>query len=163
MGVMRTLMIKWQRLVDGKGKTCPRCAATGKALAEAERCMKAALAAKGVKVKIERKAITSGEFEKAPQRSNLIEINGRPLEQWVGGKKGRSKCCKSCGDAQCRTVNVGGHIHEAIPVPLILRAALVAACCENGPADFRGTCRQCAPGGKRKTRCGKKPCRCPCS
>lgn len=159
---MNTLTIKWRRLVDGKGKTCPRCAATGKALTEAARCLKIALASRSIKVALEKERMTEAEFKKSPLNSNEIEINGRRLESWVGGKRGRSKCCATCGDAQCRTVKVGKQVHEAIPVPLIVRAGLVAATSICGPSDYRGNCR-CAPQGKRKTKCGKKSCSCPCN
>lgn len=160
---MNTLTIKWQRLVDKKGKTCPRCAATGKALEEAVRCLKLALAANKMKVSLDKKRMTEAEFQGNPLDSNVIEINGRRLEDWIGGKRRRSKCCASCGEAQCRTIDVDGHIHEAIPVPLVVRAGLVAASFENGPSDYRGTCRRCDSGKKRRTRCGKKPCICPCN
>jgi len=60
-------------------------------------------------------------------QSNKILIAGKTLEEWVGAKTGQSKCCETCGDAECRTVEYADETHEAIPADLIVRAGLVAA------------------------------------
>ena len=40
---------------------------------------------------------------------------------------GSSPCCNECGDNECRTVEVDGQVHEAIPQELLVRAGLIAA------------------------------------
>lgn len=52
---------------------------------------------------------------------------GRPLEEWLTAKVGRSRCCSVCGDSDCRTVEYEGTEFESIPENLILKATLIAA------------------------------------
>ena len=123
---MKTLKIKWQRLVL-KGQTCPRCRNTGKALEKAVSTLKVSLASLGIKVIFEKYELSVATFKKAPLSSNQIQINGRSLEDWVGGRTGKSKCCDVCGPNDCRTTRIKGRTYESIPVKLLLRAALLAA------------------------------------
>lgn len=41
--------------------------------------------------------------------------------------QGSSPCCSVCGDAECRTTEVGGTVHEEVPEALIVQACLIAA------------------------------------
>jgi hypothetical protein len=124
---MKTLSIRWQRLVDGQGQTCPRCAATGDSVAVAVARLRDALRPLDIAVIADLRPLTQAQFDAAPLESNRVWINDRPLEEWVGATAGSSRCCSSCGDADCRTVEVGGATLEALPVPLILKAGLLAA------------------------------------
>lgn len=66
-------------------------------------------------------------FRANPTESNRIWIAGRPMEEWLHGAVGSSRCCSVCGDSDCRTVEGGGRTFEAIPERLIIRAALIAS------------------------------------
>ena len=123
----RTVRIVWERLVVADGGTCPRCGETGDELDNAAAQLGAALTPLGVRVAVEKRELTTAEFEAEPTRSNRVWVNGRLVEDWLGGDEGQSPCCDACGDAECRTVAVDGEIYEAVPADLIVRAGLAAA------------------------------------
>jgi hypothetical protein len=122
----RTVAIVWERLVEG-GETCPRCGTTGDEVNKAAEQLSVALGALGVAVTLEEKELTLAEFKADPSRSNRVWLNGRLLEDWLGGVTGASPCCDVCGDEECRTVDVAGTTYEAIPADLIVKAGLLAA------------------------------------
>ena len=128
--VMQTLIIRWQRLVDGKGQTCQRCGSTEKELQEALGVLKKSLGAVGIEVVLEKKALDPETCAKDISQSNRIWIGERPLEEGLGAKVGKSICgfcCADLGDAvECRTMTVGRQIYEAIPSKLIIKAGLLA-------------------------------------
>lgn len=124
---MKELTIIWQRLVDGAGATCPRCAGTQQEMAQAVDRLRAALEPLGVRPVLETREIEPAAFLRQPEQSNRIWIGGRPLEDWLGARSGTSTCCDACGDAQCRTLEVDGTRHEVIPQALLVRAGLIAA------------------------------------
>ena len=121
-----TLPIVWQRLLDDAGDTCPRCATTGEAVTASVERLRAVLAPLGIEPKLEVLALDAAAFARDPLASNRVWIAGRPLEDWLGAETGRSPCCDACGDAECRTLELDGQRHEAIPGELLLRAALLA-------------------------------------
>jgi hypothetical protein len=142
------LSIKWQRLVEGD-ETCSRCSSTGDELEEAVQKLEESLSALGVDVELEKEELTKSEFEQNPTESNLILINNKPLEDWLGGEAGRSECCDVCGDEDCRTVTVNGREYEVIPSDLIVKAGLTAAsqavetgssCCSDHSGEGSGCC-----------------------
>jgi hypothetical protein len=150
---MKTLQIRWQRLVDEQGQTCDRCGITEAAVGNAIRKLKRSLKALDIAVVLEKKALSRSTFLKDPLESNRIWIAGKPLEQWLSATSGQSKCCSTCGDSDCRTVTVDGNTYEAIPAELIVRAGLLAGaqllhgqsgptCCppEASPQTSRGCC-----------------------
>ncbi len=124
---MKTLVIEWQRLVDEEKQTCPRCGSTEQEVEKAVRELNQVLAASGIFVSLNKKAIDPETFRKDVLQSNRILIAGRTLEEWLGATTGQSKCCETCGDAACRTVEYAGDTHEAIPAELIVRAGITAA------------------------------------
>lgn len=124
---MKTLCITWQRLADGQGGTCPRCAGTGEAVAESVERLAQALRPLGLGVRAERRELSAAEFAADPSASNRIWIGHKPIEAWLGATTGHSACCGPCGDAQCRTLEIRGVRYEAIPTKLILKAGLLAA------------------------------------
>ena len=124
---MRPLPIVWQRLVNSTGQTCDRCGVTYEALQRAVAKLKDVLGPLDLEPTLETKEIQEESFKAEPSASNRIWIAGRPLEEWLGARVGSSRCCSVCGDSECRTVEVGGAVYEAIPEDLILKAALVAA------------------------------------
>lgn len=122
---MQQLVLSWRRLlVDGT--TCPRCSDTEKELEKAYALLRDTLAPLGITVVLEKCELTPEEFRKNPLVSNLLSINGRPLEEWLGARVGTSKCCSVCGPEECRTLEVEGETHEVIPCELIVRGALYA-------------------------------------
>lgn len=123
---MKTLTIKWQRLVNG-GQTCPRCGDTGKEVRKAAATLAKSLAPLGLKVALKEVKISQAAFERQPLESNRILLNGRPLEEWLGAETGQSPCCGVCGPNDCRTVTVDGESHETVPAKFIVRAGLMAA------------------------------------
>ena len=122
----KVLSIEWARLVSS-GKTCPRCGSTGKGLGKAVSTLRRSLSPLGIKVVLKKRGISLPKFKRAPLASNRILVNGRPLEGWLGGKTGRSRCCSVCGPSKCRTVKAGGKTYESIPAKMIVRAGLAAA------------------------------------
>lgn len=124
---MKTLKIKWQRLVDERGQTCKRCGSTESELQKALQILEKSLAPLGIKVTIEKTALAPKIFTDDPSESNRIWISGRPLEEWLDAQVSQSPCCDICGDAECRTVEVERKTYETIPSDLIVRAGLVAA------------------------------------
>ena len=123
---MKTLTIKWQRLVEG-GETCPRCGSTGAEARKAADALGRALEHLGIEVVLQEVEISLQEFKRQPLESNRLLIDGRPLEEWLGGETGQSRCCDVCGPSDCRTVTVDGRTYEVIPADLIIKAGLLAA------------------------------------
>jgi len=131
---MKLLRIVWQRLVAPDGNTCDRCSHTYESLQRAIAKLKDALAPLGLEPRLETKEIDEESFKVDPSLSNRIWIADRPLEDWLDATVGGSRCCSVCGDSECRTVEVGEAVFEAIPEELILKAALLAAAQMLGPA-----------------------------
>lgn len=124
---MKPLRIVWQRLISSSGQTCYRCQRTFDSLQDALGTLKKVLAPLHLEPALETVELTEDAFKAQPVASNRILIGGKPLEQWLGGRAGSSPCCSVCGDAECRTVEIGEQVFEAIPVGLILKASLIAA------------------------------------
>jgi len=127
---MKTLLVEWQRLLDEQKQTCPRCSSTEQEVEKAVQELNQMLDQYGVVVSLIKKAIDPTIFKKDVLQSNKILIAGKTLEEWLGAKTGQSKCCETCGDAECRTVEYADETHEAIPADLIVRAGLMAAAYE---------------------------------
>ncbi len=130
---MRFLPIVWQRLFDSRGQTCDRCSATYEGLHQAVAMLKDVLRPLGLEPTLEIREIDEESFKANPSYSNAVWIAGRPIEEWLGARVGSSRCCSVCGDSNCRTLEVGGSVFEAIPERLMVRAALIAAAHLIGP------------------------------
>lgn len=124
---MKKLTIQWQRLLNDKNQTCPRCSETGETVNIGVLKLKSALAELGIEVELIQKSIDFLVFKNNPLQSNSILINGKLLEDWIGGETGKSKCCDVCGDSECRTISFGENTFESIPENLIIKAGLLAA------------------------------------
>lgn len=124
---MKKLTIQWQRLLNDKNQTCPRCSETGETVNIGVLKLKSALAELGIEVELIQKSIDFSVFKNNPLQSNSILINGKLLEDWIGGETGKSKCCDVCGDSECRTISFGENTFESIPENLIIKAGLLAA------------------------------------
>lgn len=143
---MPVLTIKWQRLVDEKGQTCPRCGATETEVDKAFSRLRESLAAFGIEVRLEKGVMDMATFQGNPTESNYIRVAGKSLEEWLGAHVGESECCGPCGDTECRTITVGGKTYEEIPAELIERAGLMAASGMIGDAVPWGGRSQASPG-----------------
>lgn len=113
--------------MNTEGRTCPRCHGTGDEVLRAVDRLKAALAPLGVEPKLEAVELDEAAFLARPSESNRIWIAGKPIEEWLDGQTGSSRCCNECGDNDCRTVEVGGRTYEVIPEDLLVRAGVIAA------------------------------------
>jgi len=124
---MKTLPIVWQRLVSAAGTTCPRCQGTHEEVQRAVERLKRAVEPLGITPVLEIRELDQAVFLSQPLDSNRIWIAGQPMEDWIQGRVGSSRCCEECGDQDCRTVEVGGTTYEVIPEELLVRAGLTAA------------------------------------
>jgi len=124
---LKTLIIEWQRLLDKRNKTCPRCGSTEQEVEKAVQSLKQVLNSTGIDVSLVKKAINPVRFKKDVLQSNKILIAGKTLEEWLGARTGQSPCCEVCGDAKCRTIEYADQTHETIPADLIVKAGLLAA------------------------------------
>ena len=124
---MKSLIIEWQRLLDEDEQTCPRCTSTEREVEKARIELNQMLAPSDIVVAVVKKSISPGTFQKDVSQSNKITISGKTLEEWLGATTGQSKCCETCGDAECRTVEYSGATHEAVPAELIVTAGIAAA------------------------------------
>ncbi len=149
---MKTMTIRWQRLVDEKGLTCDRCGDTGLAVEEAYLKLKNSMPL-GIDVVLKKETITTSAFSEAPLESNRIWIGEKPLEEWLGATTGQSQCCSVCGDNDCRTTIMDGVSYEAIPTELIVKAGLIAGSELIGAESSGGCCPSAEP-QKPKPGCG---------
>ena len=144
---MQALPIKWQRLLNSEGSTCPRCSGTGDEVRRAVAALRPLLDPLHIEPVLEEVAIDEADFRRDPLRSNQILIAGHPIERWLSGQTGQSRCCDECGDSDCRTLELEGQSYDVIPEALILRAGLIAAAAlvQSGPAASAHGC--CAGSG----------------
>jgi len=124
---MKTLTIRWKRLVDEGDQTCPRCGSTGETVRSAADKLKKALAELGIEVLLKTETLDFPMFTRDPLQSNRIWVGEKPLEEWIGAAVGQSPCCDVCADAECRTLSIGNNTFEGIPERLIIQAGLLAA------------------------------------
>ena len=127
---METITVEWRHL-DKEGKTCNRCAETGQGIAETMQRLREECRGKGVEILFTETKLSEAEIS----QSNLILINGKPLESVLPMATASESSCCSCGDLtgreeSCRTIIRHGQVHEAIP-PEFIREAIcrVAGCC----------------------------------
>ncbi len=124
---VKTLTVRWQRLVDEEGQSCDRCGTTETAVEDSIQKLKRSLKELDIDVVLEKKALSPSTFSKDPLQSNRIWIAGKPIEEWLSATIGQCQCCATCGDSECRTVTVDGKTYEAVPAELIVKAGLLAA------------------------------------
>ncbi|MBU4177810.1 MAG: DUF2703 domain-containing protein [Desulfurivibrionaceae bacterium] len=127
---MGTITVEWRHL-DKEGKTCDRCAETGQGITEMLLRLREECRGKGVEILFTETKLSGAEIT----QSNLILINGTPLEAFLPQATASESNCCSCGELtgreeSCRTIIRHGQAHEAIP-PEFIREAIcrVAGCC----------------------------------
>jgi len=119
---MKNLEIEWRHL-DKDGKTCDRCSDTGETVRRVYIDLSKELKPSGWEVTLKETLLSENEIA----GSNIILLNGSPLEKILPNAKKSENCCVSCGEllgspTQCRTIQHKGQIYEAIPASLILEA-----------------------------------------
>jgi len=119
---MKRLEIEWRHL-DKEGKTCDRCADTGETVRRVFEDLSRELRPAGWEVAFKETLLTENEIPE----SNLILLNGVPIEEILPGTRKSENCCASCGEllgapTMCRTIEHGGLTYEAIPASLIREA-----------------------------------------
>ncbi len=148
---MKTLIIRWQRLVDENAQTCERCGATETEVHKAFEDLKKSLVPLGIEVTLEEKTLDPITCAKDISESNRVWIDDTPLEEWLGAGVGESSCefcCEELGSAvECRTVIHEGQTFEAIPADLIVKAGLVAASRLLGVDSKKPCCGEKPTGG----------------
>lgn len=120
---MKKLTIEW-RHYDKSGATCDRCAATGVSVKEVVAGLTEELAERGFAVIFTETKLP----EELMAQSNMILLNGVPLEQVLDNAAADENHCSSCScltgsETNCRTVEYGGTSFEEIPAELIRKAA----------------------------------------
>lgn len=140
-----------------EGETCDRCGDTRDGVRAAVADARAALPASAVTLEyVERKLDATDLAD-----SNRVLVNGRPAEEWLGGRSIMSDC-PSCaeltdGPACCREIEVGGVRSEAIGRDVVFDAIMAAAglapagvpgesCCASAPRDALAVTLVTAPG-----------------
>ncbi len=76
---------------------------------------------------LEKREIDQAAFQLDPLLSNQVPISGKPMDDWLGGWTGSSRCCNERGDRKCRTLEFDGPRYEIVPAALVIRAGLIAA------------------------------------
>ena len=127
---MKTVTVEWRHLDIG-GKTCDRCGETGQGIAELVQRLQEECRPKGVEILFTETKVTEAEIG----QSNLVLINGVPLETLLPLTTAAESSCCSCGELtgkeeSCRTIVRHGQVYEAIPREFIREAICkVAQCC----------------------------------
>ena len=119
---MEELSIEWKHY-EKEGVTCLRCSATGITLAQVVAQLQQELAPQGVTIRFTETKLTEGEIPS----SNLILLNGTPMEELLAGAEASENLCASCGcltdrETFCRTIEFEGKSYEEIPEGLIRKA-----------------------------------------
>lgn len=152
---MKQLPILWQRLVNTQRNTCPRCQGTSEEVQRAVERLRLMLEPLGISPALEMRELDEATFREQPSESNRIWVDGQPLEAWLDGQTGASRCCDECGDQDCRTLELEGQSYEVIPEELLVRAGLKAGIRllepEPGSQDAAGS-------GKPASGCGSGGC-----
>jgi len=119
---MRTLTIEWRHL-DLDDDTCIRCSKTGMVLSKAIAELRQELKPRGVEIVFQETKLPVEDL----QQSNMILLNGRPLEDVLSDAESDENYCSSCScltgkEAQCRTIRYNHQVYEDIPAELIRTA-----------------------------------------
>ena len=128
------LTIEWRHLEVG-GETCDRCAGTFQHIMEAITTLEKDHRLEGITIEV----IDTPLARNRIGESNLVLINGIPLEELVKGEVAYTECA-SCSDLTgnatcCRAISRGDAAHETLPVEMIREAILAAARRMSRPDD----------------------------
>jgi hypothetical protein len=109
------------------GETCDRCGDTREATRAAVAEATGLLSPMGVVVELAERELGRSEIA----RSNEVLVNGRPVEEWLGGAATENDC-PSCAEligepTCCRAVEIDGVVSEALGRETIVGAIMIAA------------------------------------
>lgn len=127
---MKTVTVEWRHL-EKEGKTCDRCDTTGQDLRALAQRLQEECRSKRVEILFLETKLSEAEIE----QSNLILINGKPIETLLPLTTVSKNPCCSCTELtgrqeSCRTIIRNGRTHEAVPQEFIREAICrVADCC----------------------------------
>ena len=128
---METLEIEWRHF-DKEGNTCDRCSDTGQALYKVVAELSEECRPYGWDIKFRETNLTQNEISE----SNIILLNGKPIEDILQNAVAAESHCQSCCDLTgnpstcCRTIEFEGKSYESIPTDLIRKAVCtIAQCC----------------------------------
>jgi len=127
---MKTLEIEWKHL-DVGGKTCARCSDTGEALQEVIGKLTEECKPMGWEITFKETKLTAKNISE----SNVILLNGKPIEALLPEVRVSKSHCESCSEitgksTSCRTVELGGNTYGGIPASLIRQAVCqITQCC----------------------------------
>lgn len=128
---MKMLEVEWRHF-DQEGNTCIRCSETGAALERAVNGLADECRPRGWEIHFKETKLTSAQINE----SNLILINGRPIEHILPNAVLRETHCQSCSEMLgssstcCRAIELNGTLYEGIPWHVIRQAVCtVAQCC----------------------------------
>jgi len=132
---MKTLDIEWRHF-DKEGNTCIRCSDTGEVLHSVVEELSEECRPCGWDIKFRETKLTEREISE----SNIILLNGKPIEKILqnalAGESHCQSCCELTGSTStsCRTIEIEGRSYESIPSHLIRQAVCaVAQCCKEMP------------------------------
>lgn len=127
---MKTMTIEWRHF-DQEGNTCVRCLETGAALQQAVAALAEECRPQGWEIRFTETKLGAERIAE----SNLILLNGRPIEQVLPNAALRETQCQSCcellggGGTCCRAIELDGALYEGIPWHVIRQAVCAAAQC----------------------------------
>ncbi len=128
---MKTLEIEWRHL-DKEGETCVRCSDTGEALHQTVAQLAEECRPRGWDIRFRETKLTPERISE----SNLILIDGKPIEAILPNAAAGLSLCPSCCELTgvsstcCRTLEFKGKTYESIPAHLIRQAVCaIARCC----------------------------------
>lgn len=126
---MTELTVEWLHL-EKVGKTCIRCSDTGQTLEQVLAELARECGPRGVTIHYRERKLPPSQLG----LSNLVLINGTPIEKLLPDAASSTSPCPSCCEltgveAQCRTVEFQGQTFEALPASMIRRAICAAAGC----------------------------------
>jgi hypothetical protein len=118
----RYLVIRWQNAPCQSTDPCEACLTGPQEIRSACERLRSALALLNIKVMLDEQTVAAGE--------SVLLINGRGIEQWLGGKLVKRQCA-SCqngnSDTKVYALELDGSVYEAISSDMIIRAGLLAA------------------------------------
>jgi hypothetical protein len=119
---MKRIEIEWCHL-DKEGNTCKRCEETGEAVKSVVDEFSRERHASGWEIVFKETLLMENEISE----SNLILINGDPIEDLLSNARKSENCCDSCCEMlgqtiMCRTIERDGRAYEAIPAVMISEA-----------------------------------------